>query len=52
MVGCRLADLNAVVVPFAREYRKFTLFFTAGPNNQNDGQFGTITPAADTAANQ
>jgi len=26
--------------------------FTAGPNNQNDGQFGTITPAADTAANQ
>jgi uncharacterized protein (TIGR03118 family) len=29
-----------------------TLFFTAGPNNQNDGQFGTITPAADTADNQ
>ena len=29
-----------------------TLFFTAGPNNQNDGQFGTITPAADTATNQ
>ena len=29
-----------------------TLFFTAGPNNQNDGQFGTIAPAADTAANQ
>jgi uncharacterized protein (TIGR03118 family) len=29
-----------------------TLFFTAGPNNQNDGQFGTITPAADTAVNQ
>ena len=29
-----------------------TLFFTAGPNNQNDGQFGTITPAANTAANQ
>ena len=29
-----------------------TLFFTAGPNNQNEGQFGTITPAADTAANQ
>ncbi|HEV3096984.1 MAG TPA: TIGR03118 family protein, partial [Tepidisphaeraceae bacterium] len=26
-----------------------TLFFTAGPNNQNDGRFGTITPAADTA---
>jgi uncharacterized protein (TIGR03118 family) len=29
-----------------------TLFFTAGPNNQNDGQFGTISPAADTADNQ
>jgi uncharacterized protein (TIGR03118 family) len=29
-----------------------TLFFTAGPNNQNDGRFGTITPAADTADNQ
>ena len=29
-----------------------TLFFTAGPNGQNDGLFGTITPAADTAANQ
>ena len=28
-----------------------TLFFTAGPNGQNDGRFGTITPAADTAAN-
>jgi hypothetical protein len=29
-----------------------TLFFTAGPNNQNDGRFGTITPAAETADNQ
>jgi uncharacterized protein (TIGR03118 family) len=29
-----------------------TLFFTAGPNNQNDGQFGTISAAADTADNQ
>ena len=29
-----------------------TLYFTAGPNGENDGLFGTITPAADTAANQ
>jgi hypothetical protein len=29
-----------------------TLFFTAGPNNQNDGRFGTITPAVDTAGNE
>jgi hypothetical protein len=24
-----------------------TLYFTAGPNGQTDGLFGTITPAAD-----
>jgi hypothetical protein len=28
-----------------------TLFFTAGPNGETDGRFGTITPAAETADN-
>jgi uncharacterized protein (TIGR03118 family) len=29
-----------------------TLFFTAGPNGETDGRFGTITPATETADNE
>src|SRR5580704_2067347 len=38
MVGCRLATLNAVVVPFAREYRKFPVnSLLAGNSAFRDG---------------
>ena len=44
MVSCRLASLNAVVVPFAREYRKFPVF------SQLAGNWGLETGSLETSS--